>query len=412
MRLFYTANARIPSEKAHAYQIVQMCEALAAAGADVTLLYAGRRNRPSMQTDDIWGYYGVERRFSAERLGVIDLYLLAERLPGRLARLADRAASVLAWATYHVSLARRLAREPQAVIYTRNALTLGVIAALWPRRARRSFFEAHTFPASRVGLCLRRWLAGRVGGVVALTDHLRQRHAALGVPGDRLLTAHDGVRLARFALHGDGSDWRAQLGWPPDAFVVGYLGRFVSGLEGMDKGLATLVEAAILLAGDAAARPVRLALVGGPESFIRSVETRLEQARLPRDFLLYPGMVPADQVPGCLQAFDVCTIPSPWNDFFAYYSSPMKLFEYMAASRPIVASDLPSVGEVLRDEENALLVAPSDPGALAAALRRLRDDPALADRLAHQAAQDVAGYTWEARARRILAFIVKSEKPG
>ena len=59
MKLIYTANARIPSEKAHPYQIVQMCEAFAGQGAEVTLLYANRRNPPELRTDDIWGHYGA-----------------------------------------------------------------------------------------------------------------------------------------------------------------------------------------------------------------------------------------------------------------------------------------------------------------------------------------------------------------
>ena len=63
-------------------------------------------------------------------------------------------------------------------------------------------------------------------------------------------------------------------------------------------------------------------------------------------------------------------------------TSPLKLFEYMAAGRPIVASDLPSIREVLRDGVNALLVPPGDPVAMAAAIARLLGDRALAARLA------------------------------
>jgi glycosyltransferase involved in cell wall biosynthesis len=82
----------------------------------------------------------------------------------------------------------------------------------------------------------------------------------------------------------------------------------------------------------------------------------------------------------------------------------MKIFEYMASGTPIVASDLPAIAEVLRDEHNALLVPAGDPSALAEALRRLRDDRALGERLARQAGLDVRQFTWEVRARRILVF--------
>ena len=405
MKLIYAANARIPSEKAHPYQIVQMCEAFAAAGADVTLIYPARRNPPGLATGDIWEHYGVERSFAAERLPVLDLHPLAARLPGRLSRLVDRLAAMLVRLTFNIGLMRRLAREPDAVVYSRHPIGLGLLALLWPRRARRAFYEVHTAPATASGRRLRRWLLRRVGGVIAITGHLRERHVALGAPPERVIVAHDGFRQARFAVEGGRDEWRARLGWPAGAFIVGYMGRFISGLESMDKGIGTLVEAAIRLAAEPGERPVRLALVGGPEKVVEQVRARLSEAGLPPDFLLYPGMVPPAEVPGYLRAFDVCTIPSPWTDFFAYYTSPLKLFEYMASGRPIVASDLPSTAEVLADGENTLLVPPGDPGALAGALRRLCADPALGERLAARALADVQAYTWEARARRILGFI-------
>jgi glycosyltransferase involved in cell wall biosynthesis len=293
---------------------------------------------------------------------------------------------------------------PDAVIYSRDAVTLALIAALLPRRAPRAFYEAHTFPATCFGLRLRRWMARRVGGVVTITGHLAQRYRAqryraLGVPAEGVLVAHDGFRAARFAIEGDRAYWRGHYGWPQDAFIVGYAGRFLGGQTGIEKGIGTLVEAFEALSADESLRRVYLALVGGPESCLDPLRARLGER------LLAPGMVPPDAVPGYLRAFDVCAMAPPWNDFFAYYTSPLKLFEYMASGTPLVASDLPSTAEVIRDGVNGLLVPPSDAAALADALRRLRDDPALGQRLAAQAARDVRAYAWDARARRILDFV-------
>ena len=81
----------------------------------------------------------------------------------------------------------------------------------------------------------------------------------------------------------------------------------------------------------------------------------------------------------------------------------MKLFEYMAAGRPIVACDVPALREVLRHGENAWLVAPDDPRSLAEGIRTVLDDQALAARLAERAASDVRARTWEARAARIVS---------
>ena len=89
----------------------------------------------------------------------------------------------------------------------------------------------------------------------------------------------------------------------------------------------------------------------------------------------------------------------------AAYTSPLKLFEYMASGRPIVASDLPALREVLRPDENAVLVEAGDAEALAAGVARLLGDAALASRLAAQAREDVREWTWDKRAERIEALL-------
>ena len=419
MRLIIAANARIPSEQAHAFQIVQMAEsfsnALASEGVvpanaspDITLLYANRRNVGALDTEDIWGYYSVVRNFVAERLPVIDTFPLTNRLPGRLMRLGARISAALVLATFNLNLLRRLRREKDAVIFSRDPISLMLIARRWPDRARQLFFEAHTNPETETGRRIRRWLADRIGGWIVITSRMREQYLALGVPEDRIIVANGGFRAERFAIEGDRAHWRDQFGWSRDAFIVGYMGRFHT--VGMDKGLGDLAEAVIALSRDEGARPVRLGLVGGPDSFVEAVYARLAEAGLPRETVMYAGQVPAADVPGYLRAFDVCTMPFPWTEHFAYYASPLKLFEYMASGGAVVATDLPSITDFLTDGENGLIVPPSDPIALADALRRLRDDPALAARLAKQASEDAQAHTWGARGGRLLDFIMQMSR--
>ena len=105
-----------------------------------------------------------------------------------------------------------------------------------------------------------------------------------------------------------------------------------------------------------------------------------------------------------MKAFDICVMPFPWTEHYAYYMSPLKLFEYMVSKRPIVASDLPSVREIL-NEENAVLVEPGNPNALANGIEKVLSDEELANKIAEKAYEDVQQYSWERRTRRILEFI-------
>jgi glycosyltransferase involved in cell wall biosynthesis len=108
-----------------------------------------------------------------------------------------------------------------------------------------------------------------------------------------------------------------------------------------------------------------------------------------------------DAVAGLLERAGILVLPNLATAISTHFTSPLKVFEYMAAGRAIVASDLPAIREVLEHERNALLVPAGDGAALADALRRLIDDPALAARLARTASADVEAFGWDQRAERL-----------
>jgi glycosyltransferase involved in cell wall biosynthesis len=145
-------------------------------------------------------------------------------------------------------------------------------------------------------------------------------------------------------------------------------------------------------------------LVGGaPEPQSRLEE--LARALHVSERVQFTGPVPPPTRWRYLAEASACALPLTRSVFGQAFSSPLKLFEYMAAARPIVASDVPVIREILVDGHNALLVPPEDPAAWAAALERLSADPALATRLATQAASDARSYTWEGRGERIASFL-------
>ncbi len=389
MKLVYIANIRVPTEKAHGLQIFQNAEALADAGAVVELWAARRVNTPEMRAiTDPFAHYGVKQNFRLILLPTLDLLPL---VPGRSDKLAQIIFGIQ-WLTFTLIAALRVIVTRPDAIYTRDSL-IAVACGLF---ARRVGYEPHTISTGRIGRTLQNWASERAAAIFPVTQKLADDLIAQGAARDKITVVPDGVRAARFADVPDQAAVRAHIGWGADRFIVGYLGRLHT--MNMEKGVGTLIDALLQVPG------ASIALVGGPDDMANAFrEDWIKRGGDPEGFL-YAGQVAPDDVPRHLAAFDVCAMPLPFTPHFAYYASPLKLFEYMAARRAIVATDLPSFREILTDDENALLTPPSDANALADAVRRLQADPVLRERLAENAyAQVMAEFTWAARARRITA---------
>jgi glycosyltransferase involved in cell wall biosynthesis len=120
---------------------------------------------------------------------------------------------------------------------------------------------------------------------------------------------------------------------------------------------------------------------------------------------VWAGHVPPHEVAALARPGDIGVVPTRARHGEEFSASPLKLFEYMARGLPVVAADLPSLRDVVRDGENGVLFRDGDPPALADAVRRLLADPTRRAAIAAQARQDAGRYSWTARAQHILAFI-------
>ena len=165
------------------------------------------------------------------------------------------------------------------------------------------------------------------------------------------------------------------------------------------KGLDTLLRAMSLTPA------LRLRIIGDGNE-----KERAEVRRLVRELGLetrveLAGRLPQHQLPAAI-AGAACAVHAlpPEHAIAARFTSPLKLFEYMALGLPIVASDLPSVREVLANGVNARLFEAGKPEALARALNEVCTDRALAGRLSAQAGKDAQKFSYEARARILLGL--------
>lgn len=178
----------------------------------------------------------------------------------------------------------------------------------------------------------------------------------------------------------------------PSAFTVGFVGTLKPW-----HGVELLLEAFALLADTLP--QARLRIIGmGPEREQLEAETA---RRGLRSRVLFIGAVAPSAIPAHLAQLDVAVAPYPALNGF--YFSPLKVYEYMAASLPVVASRVGQLRDLLEDDVTGLLYPPGDSAALAEALRRLAQDAALRERLGARARATVlARHTWGAVAERIL----------
>ena len=177
--------------------------------------------------------------------------------------------------------------------------------------------------------------------VVAVTAGIAEDVEALGFNRASIRVLHDAVDLRMFVDLMPRSESRALLGLPIDKKIVGYVGRFQT--MGREKGLPELVRAMASVEGSAL-----LVAVGGPLDDVPSYLAQASQAGVEPGLISFYDRVDPIEVPNWIASFDVATIPWPDEPHLARYASPLKLFEYMAAGAAIVASDLPSIREVLR----------------------------------------------------------------
>ncbi len=367
MTLIYIANARIPTEKAHGIQIMQMCRTFANSKFDVELVIPKRFNY--IKTDP-FQYYGIKRSFEIKKLPCLDLIVL-DKYIGHLGLWVESF-------TYFISLFFYLLFKNPSLIYTRNVLLLPLTFL-----KKNVFFEAHTFPRN---YSLYSPFFKRLKGIVVITQKLKDLFVQKGISPDKILVASDGVDLEKFNIKETKEECRKKLNLPLDKKIVLYTGHLYQW-----KGVQTLVAASEYLPAN-----VEVYFVGGTTKDIR--DFRLQTLNLK---LKIVGHKPYSEIPCWLRASDVLVLPnSAKEEISKSWTSPLKLFEYMAAKKPIISSDLPSLREVL-NKGNAILVKPDSPEELAEGIKKALENPGLANKISEQAFLDVKQYTWDNRVKKI-----------
>lgn len=362
MNIVYIATSRLPSREANSIQVVKMCQSFSRLGNDVTLLAP---NRVTEDEEEIYYRYGVEEKINIR-------YLPWTPLKGY--QFAPRAA-----------LAARNANPD--LVYCRSiagcyfSSLLGIPAV----------YESHS-PADRSHPITDRMFSSlvkrdRLKKLVVISDSLSRYYEEKYDLSDRLLTAHNGAET----FEGEPVPDIRKGG----SLKVGYVGNLYKG-----KGISMVVRLAERMPS------VEFHVVGGKAEDIQ----RWKGAAAENENLLLHGYVKHSRVPDYLASFDVLLAPyqnevlgSGGSTDLSRWMSPLKVFEYMSAGKPIVCSNLKVLREVLTDGETAVLCEPGNADEWEESIRWLDRNPEKASEIAQRAKElQRDRYTYDARAGRIL----------
>jgi glycosyltransferase involved in cell wall biosynthesis len=378
MKVVYVATVNIPSRTASSVHVMKMCQAMVRHGFSVELIIPEFQPSSIPPNTDLGDFYGIKDRFPMSRLSTT-----------AMVRGND----------FYVRLLFHLFRQKPDLIYTRDIKA----ALVGSSGGWETIYEAHAPSDGKLGsFCFSRFFKQKKSvGMVAISEALkgilRQDIPVERNRGIPLVVAHDGVDSESISNLLDPREARERLGIEERKFVAGYTGHLYKG-----RGIEILIEMAQALPD------VLFLIVGGLQ---KDIDYYGEQARDLGNFHLC-GFVPNAEIPLYLASADVLLMPyqkkvmvSSGAVSTAEWMSPMKMFEYMGAKRPIIASDLPVLREVLKHEGNALLTEPADSQGWIRQLQRLREDPGLGRKIGLKAWEEVAShYTWEKRVQGIFSY--------
>ena len=282
-----------------------------------------------------------------------------------------------------VSLAWLIRRCKIDIVHVnKNTLAIHAVPAAWLARAKALWHVRNRVRNfGRVG----GWLVRRCAALAVVSESIGEPfRQAFPEIADRLHVVHEGIDPAPFAARETGTDFRDSIGAQPGERLVGTVGRLTpwKGQDDFLRAAAVVAaehpEARFLVVGDCVSSQAERA---ADEAYRESLHALAEELGI-ADRVRFTGY--REDVAAAMNALDVFVLPSHEEPF------GIVVLEAMAAGRPIAATRAGGVPDIVRDEQEALLVPPRDVGALAAAIGRLLADGELAARLGRAAEARVA----------------------
>lgn len=364
--LYYIANIRIPTEKAHGIQIMKMCEAFSKQGIEVALIVPNRKNHIKA---DPFAYYKVNENFKIKKLPCIDTVKW-----GRFGFWLETLSFGIQVILYSMF--------KEGIFYTRDES----ISALLKFFDKRVIWEAHRGSDN----FFTQYLVKCNTKIVTITKGLKAFYLSKGAKEENIYVSPDAVDLQEFVINENKTSLKEKLGLSKERKTILYTGHLYSW-----KGANTLAQAGKEIP------KADFVFIGGTEKDIS--EYKKEYANFKN--VKFLGHISHSEIPQYLKAADILVIPnSGKEDISRLYTSPMKLFEYMASMTPMIVSNLPSMREIVNESMVTFFEADNFES-LAESINKVLENDEEPIIKAGKAFEEVKNYTWDIRAKQIYNFI-------
>ncbi len=372
MKLLYFSNIRIPTEKAHAIQIMKMCEALSRK-VSVNLIVPRRRSLEYQDVDPFL-YYKVANTFKIKKLWTIDPYWLMRFPQGIYIKV-----QIICFLARLILFLIFSKGKNNAYFYTRDEYLLPILQWF----SKKVIWEAHTLPRNK------KWYTkywNRCHAIITITEILKKELMENGIKKEKIITAPDGVDIKSFSIPMSKNECRKKLSLPENKKIIVYTGHLYEW-----KGAQTLADASQYLDD-----LYHIVFVGGT---LNDVD-KFIQVNSGKNNITILGHVAYSEIPYYIMAADILIVPnSAKRKISVSYTSPLKFFEYLTSGKPILISDIPSLREIGDKFEGIFHFKADDAKNLSDSIKFL-DEKKIYTR-------DLSGYSWDKRSENIIYFISK-----
>ena len=346
---------------------MKMCQAFTELGNSVDLITRGSK---SSRIND-YEYYGVQPEFSIHKINLNEIKYISSLI-------------------YIFYIYFKIKKLNPDLIYTRYRFSLSILS----RYKIPIIFEDHSPPRGFYKLLINLILLKNNTKLVLISKELRKIYKTLfpDLNNSQIIVAHDGSDPIR------GSNIKSNIIIDKSLFNCGYVGHLYKG-----RGIELIYEISKIMPN------INFHIIGGNEKLISHWKSKIKQ-----DNLIFHGYIQKSKVDGILLQFDILIAPFQKRVFLengintADWMSPLKIFDYMSAGKPIICSDIPVIKEVLINNRNALLIPPDDVDRWADSIAKLKNNKELCQTLGSNALSDFMQYhTWKIRAKNILLHAKK-----